>query len=117
MQEDSPLSLAHFNTVSPSADEERHEDKKITRRSHRKSRAGCKNCKARRIKVRQIGVLIQILEDVRVLHGGMLVASKGAGGSQMASPPSLGSEDNAVAFMKGVGLKLMLAVRRDEAGM
>src|SRR5690242_101277 len=52
MQQDSPLSLTHSNTASPSANEhDGHNDKKITRRSHRKSRAGCKNCKNRRIKV------------------------------------------------------------------
>ena len=101
MHEDSPLSLAHSNTASPCADE----DRKITRRSHRKSRAGCKNCKTRRIKVRRIGVLIQIWEDLHVPQGGILVASKGAGGSQMAFPLSLGSEDNAQAFMKGVGFE------------
>ncbi|XPS69862.1 hypothetical protein M3J09_002114 [Ascochyta lentis] len=54
MQQESPLSLKHSNTASPSANQqEGHDDgstTKITRRSHRKSRAGCKNCKTRRIK-------------------------------------------------------------------
>ncbi|KZM27509.1 sequence-specific DNA binding RNA polymerase II transcription factor [Ascochyta rabiei] len=54
MQQESPLSLNHSNTASPSTNElEGHNDglaTKITRRSHRKSRAGCQNCKTRRIK-------------------------------------------------------------------
>ncbi|KAJ8117291.1 hypothetical protein OPT61_g1470 [Boeremia exigua] len=51
MQQESPLSLSHSSTASPSANErDGYNEKKITRRSHRKSRAGCKNCKTRRIK-------------------------------------------------------------------
>jgi hypothetical protein len=49
-QQESPPSLTQSNTVSPSGNERVHDAKKITRRSHRKSRAGCGKCKTRRIK-------------------------------------------------------------------
>ncbi|EMD87062.1 hypothetical protein COCC4DRAFT_61961 [Bipolaris maydis ATCC 48331] len=44
------MSSTQSNTASLSANEGDHIVKRTTRRSHRKSRAGCKNCKARRIK-------------------------------------------------------------------
>ena len=51
MQQESPSSLNLSSNASPSTNGNDNFQTKITRRSHRKSRGGCKNCKARRIKV------------------------------------------------------------------
>jgi hypothetical protein len=48
MQQESPLSES---TSTPQGAHSDAASSRITRKSHRKSRAGCKNCKTRRIKV------------------------------------------------------------------
>jgi hypothetical protein len=61
MQQDSPLTEATPNSIQTSREHSPFEHSgrgtsrrsKITRKSHRKSRAGCVNCKSRRIKVRR----------------------------------------------------------------
>jgi hypothetical protein len=56
MQQATPTSTGS-SQASPAVSPNEHNDEgiskasKITRKSHRKSRAGCKNCKTRRIKV------------------------------------------------------------------
>ena len=56
MQQESPLSEVtstsqDAHSTPPPGTEKADTPPKITRKSHKKSRAGCKNCKTRRIKV------------------------------------------------------------------
>jgi hypothetical protein len=57
MQQDSPVS---GSTLTPRDSQSDGPSSKITRKSHRKSRAGCTHCKSRRIKVRRPSFYVHI---------------------------------------------------------
>ena len=65
MQQDSPVS---GSTLTPRESQSDGPSSKITRKSHRKSRAGCTHCKTRRIKVRKQSLPLHIITQESVLE-------------------------------------------------
>jgi hypothetical protein len=66
MQQESPLS---GSTLTPRDSQSDGPSSKITRKSHRKSRAGCMHCKSRRIKVRRPSFYVQVtIQSISILE-------------------------------------------------